>query len=573
MFVRGPDASGEWFSDDRRLILGHRRLSIMDLSARANQPMVSADGRFVIVYNGEIYNSPELRRDLTDRGLNFRTQSDTEILLHLFARKEAGMLDLLRGMFAFAIWDNQGQRLFLARDPYGIKPLYLADHVGVFRFASQVKALQAGGALSRDPDPAGLAGFHIWGSVPEPFTIYSDISALPAGHFQWVDAKGPQPPQSYCSIAGLLARGAGTIRMDKDTPAAIGHAVAKSVAAHLVSDVEVGVFLSAGVDSGAMLGLMRDAGQARIRAITLQFEEFRGTSHDEAPLAAEVARRYGAEHIIRTVGEDEFRDDLALFLEAMDQPSIDGLNVWFAAKAAREAGLKVALSGVGGDELLAGYPSFQQIPRMVSALRIPAAIPGAGAMMRAAMRGLGITRKRPKAAGLLNHGGTYPGAYLLRRALHLPEELGGIMGEDMARDGLDRLGLMDRLWASMTPDPGSAASRVSCLESTNYLRIQLLRDADWAAMAHSIELRTPLVDTMLLSAVAPYLPRLTSGAGKAALASAPSNPLPLDIANRRKTGFGIPTARWLSLRTTGPGQQDGLTSRLWAKMVLDHALS
>ncbi len=573
MAARGPDGLGEWSSNDGRLILGHRRLSILDLSERANQPMVSDDGRFVISYNGEIYNTPELRAQVEAQGRHIRTTSDTEVLLHLFALRGADMLGALRGMFAFAIWDDLERRLFLARDPYGIKPLYVSDRAGTFRFASQVKALLAGGALSRDIDMAGLAGFHIWGSVPDPFTLYRDIAALPAGHFQWVDANGTQAPRPYRSIAGILAAAARDGVPEQERPAIIRRAVADSVAAHLLADVEVGVFLSAGIDSGAVLGLMRDAGPSRIRAITLRYDEFAGTPHDEAPLAAELARHYGAEHIVRTVTEREFRDDLPAFLDAMDQPSIDGLNTWFVAKAAREAGLKVALSGLGGDELLAGYPGFRQIPRLVSALCLPAAIPGAGVATRAVMRALGLAGRRPKMPGLLEYGGSYPGAYLLRRALHLPDELGAIMGREPAREGLDRLAPLLRLQADLIPDPGSATGRIACLESSNYMRFQLLRDADWAAMAHGIELRTPLVDSTLLAAVAPVTPHLGAGTGKAALAAAPSTPLPRPIVEKRKTGFGIPTGRWLATAQTGPGQQDGLASRRWSRRVLDHALT
>ena len=194
MRARGPDGSGLWWSSNRRCGLGHRRLSILDLSDRASQPMASADGKLVITYNGEIYNCKVLRAELEAAGARFRTTSDTEALLHLYARHGVAMVHRLRGMFAFAIWDEMRHELFLARDPYGIKPLYTANDGWTFRFASQVKALLAGGGISHDAEPAGVGGFHLFGSVPEPFTLYRDIRALPAGHTQRVDAAGPRAP-------------------------------------------------------------------------------------------------------------------------------------------------------------------------------------------------------------------------------------------------------------------------------------------------------------------------------------------------------------------------------------------
>src|ERR1035437_2648952 len=303
---------------DRHCGLGHRRLSIIDLTDRASQPMTSGDGRLVVVFNGEIYNYPQLRVELETAGGRFRTTSDTEALLHLYARNGAEMVHRLRGMFAFAIWDEEQRRLFLARDPYGIKPLYTANDGWTFRFASQVKALMAGGDILCAPEPAGIVGFHLFGSVPEPFTLYRDIRALPAGHTQLVDTAGPREPKPYANLAEVVAKGAANPTPAAELPERVRAGVLDSVRAHLLADVEVGIFLSAGVDSGAVLGLMRDAGQREIRAITLTFEEFRGTSEDEAPLAARVCKHYGARHIVRRLSEQEFVQDLPVILEAMD---------------------------------------------------------------------------------------------------------------------------------------------------------------------------------------------------------------------------------------------------------------
>jgi len=256
MRARGPDGSGLWWSTDWRCGLGHRRLSILDLSDRASQPMASADGKLVITFNGEIYNYKMLRAELEAAGARLRTTSDTEVLLHLYARHGAEMVHRLRGMFAFAIWDEIRRELFLARDPYGIKPLYTANDGWTFRFASQVKALLAGGQISHDAEPAGIAGFHLFGSVPEPFTLYRDIRALPAGHTQRVDAAGPREPVPFANLAAILAESASHPAPAAELHERLRAAALDSVRAHLLADVEVGIFLSAGVDSGALLGLM-----------------------------------------------------------------------------------------------------------------------------------------------------------------------------------------------------------------------------------------------------------------------------------------------------------------------------
>jgi asparagine synthase (glutamine-hydrolysing) len=571
MRERGPDGAGEWWSTDRRCGLAHRRLAILDLSDRAAQPMLSLDGSLAVVFNGEIYNFPELRAELESTGLAFRTASDTEVLLHLYERFGRGMVHKLRGMFAFAIWDSRQSGIFLARDPYGIKPLYIADDGWTVRFASQVKALLAGGAVSRDPEPAGIVGFYLLGSVPDPFTLYRGISALPAGHTQWVDRNGVHKARAYHSIAAVLAHVAYRDHMCLDIEGRVREAALDSVRAHLLADVDVGIFLSSGVDSTALLGLMRDSSSANIKAITLAFPQFEGTPEDEAPLAAQIAAQYGAEHIVRRVTEAEFRADLPRLLKAMDQPSIDGVNTWFISKATREAGLKVALSGIGGDELLAGYPSFRDIPRWTRWLRWPGMFPGLGKGLRYIGAALNLAHRSPKASGMVEYGGTYPGAYLLRRGLFLPFELRGILDPEMLKDGLRKLSVLRRFSDSLEPDPGSPVGRVCALESCHYLRNQLLRDADWASMAHSVEIRTPLVDSRLLAKLAPIIPRLRSNTGKQALSAAPSQRLPETVTRRPKTGFNVPAHFWMrSAGSERPGllPHKGRSSRVWSEQVL-----
>ncbi len=544
MAARGPDGAGIWLGANERIGLAHRRLAIIDLSDNGGQPMQTEDGRYVVSFNGEIYNHAELRAELIAKGYRFRSRSDTEVLLRLYAERGAGMVRDLRGMFAFALWDAVARSLLLARDPYGVKPLYYSDDGRTIRFASQVKALLAGGAVSRERDPAGEAGFYLFGSAPEPFTTYRSISAAPAGATIVVDGAGARPPRRYHKIAEIYTRAAEVGQ--KDPRGAVREALLGSVRRHLVADVPVGLFLSAGVDSGALLGLMRDAGASDIQTVTLGFAEFSGTSEDETLLAAEVASAYETRHRTRIVTREEFEADLPRLFEAMDQPTIDGVNTWFVSKAARELGLKVAISGLGGDELFGGYPSFRDVPRWAGLFRLPSHIPLLGSAFR---RLAGPLAKRlgasPKAAGLLEYGGSYAGAYLLRRGLFMPWELPEVLGRDAAEAGLARLRPLGLIEEELQPSPTSAFARVATLESALYMRNQLLRDADWASMAHSLEVRTPLVDSALLASVVASGWSKDARGGKEILATAPSRPLPEAVTKRAKTGFATPVAAWM----------------------------
>lgn len=544
--------------------------------------MIADNGNLVITFNGEIYNYPALRTKLESDGVRFVTNSDTETLLHLYARHGPDMVRQLRGMFAFAIWDERNRGLLLARDLYGIKPLYTADDGKTFRFASQVKALLAGGQISCDIEPAGVVGFYLFGSVPEPFTLYRQIRPLPAGHTQWIDETGCHEPRPYANISEILGEARQNPLPKAELRQRLHDCALDSVRAHLLADVEVGIFLSAGVDSAALLALTRDAGHRDIRAITLAFDEFHDTPEDEAPHAARMAARYSACHIVRRVNEKEFNNDLSAIFEAMDQPSIDGINSWFIAKAAKEVGLKVALSGIGGDELLAGYPSFTDVPQWRRQYGSLANVPGAGALGRILARALTprLARRQPKALGLFQYSGSLAGAYLLRRGLFLPPELPSVIDKDIAREGLRRLKPVDYLSSLIKPDPGSDVGRVCALESSHYLRNQLLRDADWAGMAHSIEIRVPLVDAQLLKSFAPALAILVPGEGKAILAKSPSIPLPAEIIERGKTGFAVPTGPWMKNRLRRSSdmagcavESKGVISRGWSRFVLPSVIA
>ena len=575
MQARGPDAVGYWNDAEVGLSLGHRRLSILDLDPRANQPMHSDDGRYVIVFNGEIYNFRDLRRALERDGEVFRTQSDTEVLLRLYARDGEGMLSRIRGMFAFAIWDRQTRAVFLARDPYGIKPLYLGRCKDGWLFASQVKALLASRLVSTDHDPTGQAGFWLLGSVPEPRTWFRDISALPAGSWCRITAEGQfAGPFKYWDIGDSWRNAPECHAKPGEVLEMLRSAVSESVRLHLVSDVPVGVFLSGGIDSGSLAGLIKDAGASGLQGVTIAFNEFEGRHENEAPVAAEIARNYGIRHHVRTITRQEFEADLPHIFSSMDQPSIDGINTWYASKAAVELGLKVVISGVGGDELFYGYSSFHQLPRLVAGWRRLSHIPGAHTMVNMALEQLARRTGNPRWRWFARLAGSMYGAYWLRRGLFSPDELPELMGDDWSSELMsnsDPKILLEKMVGSLHSDPMAAVGQ---LESMAYLRNQLLRDSDWASMAHSLELRTPLVDAWLLREMMPVLRSFGRLNGKRMLAASPTTPLRRRIVERAKTGFGIPLGAWMSsvlgeagTLTRSVANQGGTESRRLASVL------
>jgi len=575
MRLRGPDAEGIWTGQG--VVLGHRRLAILDLDARSNQPMASTTGDLTIVFNGEIYNFRELKNELEAQGVAFRTTSDTEVLLALYAREGERMLPRLRGMFALAIWDARSRELFLARDPYGIKPLFYADTGDGFVFASQVKAILASGLVSGAYESAGVAGFYLWGSVPEPWTIYSGVFALPCGSWLRVRAGKACTPVCWDDIRDNWRQPA-TPQSAAELQEVVRKAVTDSVRAHLVSDVPVSVFLSGGIDSGTIAGLISEMG-GQVEGITVGFDEFSARQEDEVPVAAALAAHYGLPHHVRRISREEFEADIPLILDAMDQPSIDGVNTWFAAKAAAERGYKVVLSGVGGDELFYGYSLMKELPRSAMQGRAISAVPGGRSLIKAVCGILSNGNRHPKLKGIPDFMGSLEGVYFLKRCLFLPEELPVLMGEESAREGLTRLGGSPPGMIAANAITGAAG--VCLLDSTHYLRNQLLHDSDWASMAHSLELRTPLVDAALLHALRSVHTGFVGGAGKRMLAQSPRSPLPEQIIGRPKTGFAVPMTNWLAAATdrrewqSMPLLADRGTpwTRRWAKVVMDEGFT
>jgi asparagine synthase (glutamine-hydrolysing) len=402
--------------------------------------------------------------------------------------------------------------------------------------------------------------------------MYRAIKGLGAGESIFVDEQGLSIKRFY-GLATHLHEAQANFEPPIDLQTRVREALRDSIQAHRVSDVPIGVFLSAGIDSAAIVGLMRDGGQGVIDAVTTRFPEFDATRDDEALLASTTAREYEVNHHIDRVRYDDFKSELPSFLSAMDQPTIDGVNVWFVSGAARRSMLKVCMSGLGADEMFGGYPAFADVPKWVQCLSwLP-------------VRSLAATLYRlsdwlhlplhPKAIALVALGGTYPGAWLVRRGLFMPWELPGLLGTETARRGLEQLDILRRIGEVTEPDPGTPFGRVMLMESSLYMRNQLLRDSDWAGMAHSIEIRVPFADRILFESLGAPL-AATQGSKKYLIAGSLNKPLSRAVASRKKTGFSVPMAAWLTrnplpdCRRWPPKYSSGHWSRRWALAVFSH---
>ena len=512
-------------------VLGARRLAIVDLSTQARIPMGTPDGRVWVTYNGEVYNFPELRTELEARGHRFRTRGDTETLLYGYLEWGPEFVGRLRGMFAAGVLDARGPspRLLLARDRFGVKPLYWSRSGLALHFASEVRALMAGGLLANEPEPRGLHGFLVYGSVPSPWTTVRGVFALPAAHTLAVDTEryADARPTGYWSLPPRPRSGP----CPAEAAAEARRLLDESVRQHLVSDVPLGVFLSGGMDSSALVALASRHSALPLTTLSVTFDE---PEFSEGEYAAAVARRFGAKHIEVRLRARDFVEEIPKVLDAMDQPSTDGVNTYFVAKAAREAGLTVVLSGVGGDEIFWGYPGFRSVPRIARLSRWP------GARV-AAMLGGRIARALgyPRFEKLLFLRVPGLGPYLMARGMFPPAAAGRLLGAAPLPT-----------WRVGGPAAASGlreADGYARLEVAHYLENQLVRDTDVFSMAHSLEVRVPFLDHRLAEYLGGLPPAcLMSGSGsKPLLAAALRSEFPEGLGARPKMGFTFPFDRWM----------------------------
>ncbi|MDB6006667.1 MAG: asparagine synthase [Prosthecobacter sp.] len=532
---RGPDDSGLWASGCGRARFAHTRLAILDLSPAGHQPMLSADGALSIVFNGEIYNFRELRTELERDGVVFATQSDTEVLLRLYEQNGSAMVERLRGMFAFAIWDAREGRAFLARDPLGIKPLYYVKRGGTLAFASEVKALQQAGLTGRELDAGALMRFFESGSVAEPRTLLKEVCCLAAGHtLRWHDGTAEtqcfwEPRFGAVDIAPRAA-----VNLTRD-------ALLDSVRHHFISDVPVGVFLSGGIDSTAVLALSIANGQRDLQTFSIGVDD---PALDESSAAARTAAHFGTRHHELRLDAAAMSASFPQFLACMDQPSIDGFNTFTVAGFARAQGMKVVLSGLGGDELFGGYPSFQKVPQLAHMARMIHRIPLSSLggrvmerwMPRPPLRRVGSLLQREPT--LLNAWRTFRGVFTRRTALILAARYAGCSVADIVEQ------------QDMALPDACEIDQVSACELSLYMRNQLLRDSDVMSMAHGLELRVPFVDRALFEAVARLPASLRLQQGKRLLTDAVPE-VPDWVAKAPKRGFLFPYEKWLAAEWGG----------------------
>ena len=520
--------------------LGNRRLAILDLSPLGHQPMHDPLTGNWIAYNGEIYNFRELRARLESEGDQFRSHSDTEVLLKAYARWGDGFVSELRGMFAFAIWDATRHRLFLARDPMGIKPLYYFKSDRHFLFASEVRTLLGTGLVPRKLDEVGLLSYLTFGSVYDPFTLVEGVSSVPAGHtLAW--ESGTLHQQAYWDFDAVrpVTNANKRIHGEEEVHALID----ESIRMQLVSDVPVGVFLSGGIDSSALVGVLARHG---ITPSTFSVT-FRESEYSEADYSRAVARHFKTDHHELTASQNDVLEILPSSLRAMDQPTMDGVNTYFVSQKTREAGVKVALSGLGGDEMFAGYSSFRTVPQMERfanrLTRLPAAFRQS---LGAAYSWFAPANDRNrKIASLMRDNGRLIHPYFLSRMLFTPAQTDGLFrGPTENAFAKLKAPLQETLSRTRGFDP---VNRVSYLETRCYMLNTLLRDSDFMSMAHGLEVRVPLIDHRLAEQVAalPGMAKIDPRTPKPVLVRALGGALPNEIVHRTKRGFTLPFESWM----------------------------
>jgi len=525
---RGPDGEGIYISKNNDCVLGHTRLAIIDLSPAAAQPMTNEDSSLQLVFNGEIYNFKELRTELESFGHRFRSNSDSEVIIHAYEQWGEKCAERLRGMFAFAVWHENQKRLFLARDRLGVKPLYYYQKDGLFIFASEVRALLASGLIPRKVNPDGVVGFLNFGACPETLTLIDGIRLLEPAHYLIVERGKILLKESYWHFPQQGTKDVSP----NEAVAQVRELLQESVKLRLISDVPLGVFLSGGIDSSAIACVAAATGQ-RLKTISIVFEEKR---FDESRYSSAVAKRINSEHIEILLTAGDFRQRWRNSLDSMDLPTADGINTWFVSKAAKDAGLTVVLMGLGGDEVFLGYDSFREVQKQIQIIKMLS-------LLRPFIRFLARLHPKDKAPVPFLRGNLSARYYLAQRGCIVDRTLKTIINHDFLKE--TEFNPLEYLSSLIADKPcSSLIDAHQVFELQVYMRNQLLRDADSMGMSHSLEIREPLIDHHLVEYVLSLPIDTRIGNRQKYLLVDAVGSIPRECVERPKMGFTFPFEIW-----------------------------
>ncbi|MBD2501503.1 asparagine synthase (glutamine-hydrolyzing) [Anabaena azotica] len=569
---RGPDDAGIFIAPERQAALAHTRLSILDLSSAGHQPMSTPDGRYWITFNGEIYNFQQLRRDLINQGEKFNSQTDTEVILKLYQRLGTVCVQYLRGMFAFAIWDDVEKTCFLARDPLGIKPLYYWQSGSTFIFASELRAILASRLPAVNLSMQGLYGYLVTGSVPEPHTLIEGVHCLNAGHHLHWQA-GSFTQKQYWQVDFTPQQ----ITLEQARKQ-VRNALIDSIKHHFVSDVPVGVFLSGGIDSSAVVALARQTQTGVLKTYSIAFEE---SAWNEGEISSKIAHTFETEHTEHIITSALGKSLFSQFIETIDQPSIDGFNTFCVSQVAHNDSTKVVLSGLGGDELFGGYKAFQQIPKMLRWGQQFHKFSPISNSLGKALAHWGKSPKQKRLGDFLQQKPTTAAAYRSFRGIFSQTEAGKITQHYLKQLPTPVSGWQQDIInnTAISQNPPSVEDEVSLLELSQYMRNQLLRDSDVMSMAWGLELRVPFVDRVLLETIASIPSAMRLAPSKQLLIEAIPE-LPSYLLNRPKRGFSFPFQQWIDqewsdyfpVHELNKNIDLNLWYRRWSLVILDYWL-
>lgn len=550
---RGPDDEGIFANEE--IVLGHRRLSIIDLSSAGHQPMQSHDGRFQIVYNGELYNFKELKFELTrvvsgsnQQAYFFQTNTDTEVIIAAYARWGEDCVNHFNGMYAFAIWDNLKKELFIARDRLGIKPLYYFYTNNTFAFSSEIRSLLASELIPKQLDENSLVDYLRYQTVHAPNTIVKGVKMLMPGHYL-KGGSGKITIHSYWNLKKNISHasdGKSYVEVCKD----VNQLLTKAVERRLIADVPFGAFLSGGIDSSAIVGLMTKVSTEKVKTFSVTFDE---SEFSESKYAQLIAKKFNTDHHEIKLNPKDFLKELPNALKAMDHPSGDGPNTYIVSKATKEAGITMALSGLGGDELFAGYDVFKrslELNKKAWLNAVPKFMRSAGGSI--------LTKAKPgvaseKIAEILKQDKiNFKTFYPLSRQVLMDKEILSILNKkELAANRVSEIIDIDAL-SRVEGRQQSIVTQTSIAEISTYMQNVLLGDADQMSMAHALEVRVPFIDYTLVEYVLGVPDKYKSTSSpKKLLVDSLGDLLPPEIVNRPKMGFTFPWKDWMQNEMKG----------------------